>query len=114
MPVATEVAPTKSMKVKGDVKCYHCGYVSGHVVGEAGTPMTSRLFTPSPTYHGPLPRPGERFTCGRCGGPVYLDDIEIVRERVFRCVIDPYETRPGRRPGKKVKPARGRPRQACA
>ncbi|MGQ9676667.1 MAG: hypothetical protein ACUVX1_13475 [Chloroflexota bacterium] len=100
MTVATCTAP---IKVKGDIKCYHCGYVSGQLVGESTTPLKSRLFVPSPSYSRPLPRPGEPLTCGRCGGPVYLDDVEVVKERVFRCVVDPYETRPGRRPGKKVK-----------
>lgn len=113
MAIATQESP---VKIKGDVKCYHCGYVSGQLVGEATTPLKSRLFTPSPTYSGPLPRPGAPFVCGRCGGPVYLDDIEVVKERPFRCVIDPYETRPGRRPGTKSKArvVRKRPQKACA
>jgi DNA-directed RNA polymerase subunit RPC12/RpoP len=91
------------MKVKGDLKCYHCGHISGQLIGESESPLASRLFVPSAGVNKPLPVPGQRYKCTRCGGPVYLDEIEVVKERAYKCVVDPYETRPGRRPGKKVK-----------
>jgi len=111
MAVATSPTP---IKIKGDVKCYHCGYVSGQLVGEPNTPLSSRIFIPSPTYSRPLPAPSELITCGRCGGPVFLDEVEVVKERVLNCVVDPYETRPGRRPGKKVNAPKRRLQRACA
>ncbi len=93
----------KEVKVRGDLKCYHCGYVSGIVEGKADIPMQQRQFIPSENY--PLKTDSTPFPerCIRCGGPLYLDEIEIVRERVWNCVVDPYETRPGRRPGSKCK-----------
>ena len=64
------------MRMVGDVKCYHCGHISGQV---EGTRTTGRLafhtFKPRPGYQGPLPGPGDRLRCERCRGPVYLEDL---------------------------------------
>lgn len=69
------------MIIRADVKCYYCGFVSGQLEGDSRDPLHIRAFRPAPTYGGPLPRPGDRVRCGRCGGPVFLDEIEVVRER---------------------------------
>jgi hypothetical protein len=62
------------MLVKGDVKCLHCGHVSGEWMGERGTPLTSdgaRFDVSSADAGAPL-------RCRRCRGPVYLDSVEPV------------------------------------
>jgi hypothetical protein len=55
------------MLVSGDLKCLHCGHTSGHWVGPRGAPLAAGGQPPaSPTR------------CGRCQGPVYLDDVTPV------------------------------------
>ncbi|MCX7617943.1 hypothetical protein [Tepidiforma sp.] len=58
------------MLVIGDLKCLHCGYSSGRWVGPKGTPLTAAGLRPLP----PGRDPAEHVRCGRCQGPVYLDD----------------------------------------
>ena len=62
------------MRVTADVKCYHCGHVSGRLEGDKGAPLAAAMFRPRPGYQGPAPRPGA-LRCERCQGPVYLEDI---------------------------------------
>lgn len=60
------------MQVIADVKCYHCGHVSGEIIGSRGTPLKAWTFEPKTGE----PRPvGQRLRCIRCGGPVYLEDV---------------------------------------
>ena len=59
------------MKIVADVKCYHCGHVSGELIGSRSLPLRDWLFEPK----GGAPRPaGARLRCVRCNGPVYLED----------------------------------------
>ena len=63
------------MQVVGDVKCYHCGHISGQVEGVRTSRLVLHKFTPRPGYKGPLPGPGQRLRCERCAGPVFLEDL---------------------------------------
>lgn len=71
----------KAAMVAADVKCYHCGYVSGELVAEKFDAVKPRLFHPAKDNPKQRPAPGEALRCGRCGGPVYLDDVRTVRPR---------------------------------
>jgi len=64
--------------VVGDIKCYHCGHISGQLEGDRDTPIAKRVFRPRRGYSKPLPEPGQRIRCERCNGPVYLDDVRPV------------------------------------
>jgi hypothetical protein len=66
------------MDVIGDVKCYHCGHVSGQVEGTRTDRLVLRAFKPRPGYQGPVPGPGQRIRCERCAGPVFLEDLQPV------------------------------------
>ncbi len=60
------------MKVVADVKCYHCGHLSGEVIGRRDQPIKDWLFEPragEPRVAGP------RLRCVRCEGPTYLEDV---------------------------------------
>lgn len=59
------------MRVSADVKCYHCGHVSGEVVGQRGRPIREWTFEP---LTGSSRIVGTRLRCIRCEGPVYLED----------------------------------------
>ncbi|HWQ29067.1 MAG TPA: hypothetical protein VNN12_08600 [Dehalococcoidia bacterium] len=66
----------------GDVKCYHCGHVSGQIEQEGRL----RRFRPRRGFRGELPAPGRRIRCERCGGPVFLDEVRTLTglERMSR------------------------------
>jgi hypothetical protein len=66
------------MRVVGDVKCYHCGHISGQVEGSRTDRLVLHTFKPRPGYQGPVPRSRERLRCERCQGPVYLEDLRPV------------------------------------
>ncbi len=68
------------MQVVGDVKCYHCGHISGQVEGVRSKRLVLHKFTPRPGYQGPLPGPGHRLRCERCSGPVFLEDLRPAPE----------------------------------
>lgn len=63
------------MRMMGDVKCYHCGHVSGQVEGTRTDRLVIHTFKPRPGFQGILPQKGQRLRCERCQGPVYLEDL---------------------------------------
>ena len=65
------------MLVTGDVKCLHCGHVSGKWVGESGAPVTETGFMPACQRTGSF-EPGAPVHCLRCAGPVFLDEATLV------------------------------------
>ena len=64
------------MLIKGDIKCLHCGFVSGEWVGPSGAPLTFAGFRPATAGDGRDPR--ETVHCLRCDGPVVLEDASPV------------------------------------
>ncbi len=69
------------MRLRADVHCYHCGQVSG----TWEWPSTS---TPEHGIFQELGGQGRRMVgtlvgmrCLRCGGPIFLDEVENVPER---------------------------------
>jgi len=71
-----------AMIIEADVKCYHCGHVSGQVVGEADKPFQPELFHPfSAADASALRQAKDRLRCYRCGGPIFLDDIRVLSKR---------------------------------
>ena len=90
------------MLVRGELKCLHCGYVSGTWVGAAGTPLRRAGFTPSPGA--PAEAIPDPLRCLRCGGPVYLESAAPVlspsrlqRIRQLREQLDALDLRRKRR-----------------
>lgn len=65
---------------KADVKCYHCGRVSGTVTGRQGASIRQCVFIERGTA-GPAAPPSGRIVCIDCGGPVFLDEVEILAAR---------------------------------
>lgn len=62
------------MEMIADVKCYHCGWISGRVAGKKGTPQHQWAFEGRDGLSTPL-TPGKRLRCLRCNGPVYAEDL---------------------------------------
>ena len=67
------------MTVCADVKCYYCGHISGKLTGEMGRPFRRDAFEPVQAHRDKVLRVGEKLRCLRCGGPVFLDDIQYIR-----------------------------------
>lgn len=67
------------MLVTGDVKCLHCGFISGRWVGANGAPVTAGGLKVADDAPPPgRVDPGEAVRCQRCAGPVFLDDADLV------------------------------------
>lgn len=67
------------LKVRGELHCYNCGHVSARFEGEKDEHgFRARLLAPS---NGPNVRlrAGAPPRCGRCGGRLYVDELEVVR-----------------------------------
>lgn len=64
------------MLVKGDIKCLHCGFISGQWVGAHGAPISVAGVLPDQRPAGVDNNATVR--CGRCDGPVFLDDANPV------------------------------------
>jgi len=67
------------MLISADLKCYYCGYVTGEVITDSSHPDRVLAFKPAEdaTHAGQ----SARRRCGRCGGPVYLDDAQTLSPR---------------------------------
>ena len=91
------------MDMIGDVKCYHCGHISGQVEGtkegkEKKLLLTS--FTPRQGYQGPKYKPGDNLRCERCEGPVFLEDLRRKPLEILPTVVPAVAKLPKRSRGK--------------
>lgn len=59
--------PTIRTFVLADLKCYMCGALAGSIERERGSTV---------------PAMASRVRCPRCGGSVYVDQVEIVDRRI--------------------------------
>lgn len=68
------------MLVTGDLKCLHCGFISGRWVGQNGAPLSHSGLKPDLLRPPALEStdPEGLVRCGRCDGPVFLDDVGMV------------------------------------
>jgi DNA-directed RNA polymerase subunit RPC12/RpoP len=67
------------MLIRADVKCYYCGYVSGQIEGDPNQTHPLWSYRARTGQGLEAPRAAQRIRCDRCGGPVFLDEIETVR-----------------------------------
>jgi hypothetical protein len=69
-----------------DLKCYMCGSVSGSIESEQSLTAAAPMLRPVV-----LRQPGrdqavqvlnwQRLRCDRCGGPLFLDEVDVVTRR---------------------------------
>ncbi len=84
------------MDMIGDVKCYHCGHISGQVEGTKETKLVLTGFNPRPGYKGPKIRPGDTLRCERCQGPVFIEDLRRKPIEILPAVI-PSKAKQGKK-----------------
>jgi hypothetical protein len=76
--------PTIRTFVLADLKCYMCGATAGSIERERGSTV---------------PQLGiQRLRCPRCGGSVYVDQVEIVDRRIEPVEWEDEGPRRGRPP----------------
>lgn len=63
------------MLVEADLKCYHCGHISGQLVGKLHPASEERTFRPANGSGERAVRRDEKVRCLRCGGPTFVDEI---------------------------------------
>ena len=69
-----------------DLKCYMCGSVSGSIESEqsltgAPSPRPRPAAPARPRPARPGRRTGGSLRCDRCGGPLFLDETDVVTRR---------------------------------
>lgn len=107
---AENTRPIIRTLLTADLKCYLCGGISGTVESEQQPlPRTVRLRKPGAKETVEV-LDWRRLRCDRCGGPTYLDDPNLVTERVEN--YNWLEERPRRgRPPKRLIEERRRERE---
>ncbi len=78
-----------------DVKCLHCGSIVGQLVRDSRAQSGGHTFRPGQNCDPQRQSPRGAVRCCRCGGPVYLDDMERMVRVVNEDLTPP---RRGRRP----------------
>ena len=79
--------PIRRTFFKADLKCYMCGSVAGSI--ESEQPFTGAAVAPRPVLlrrYGPSQSPVQvqnwrTQRCDRCGGPLFLDEVEEITRR---------------------------------
>ena len=85
-----------------DARCYWCGTVAGTLEGAWPLIPGMLMFRRRGEYQAPTQaRPDSPdFRCGHCGGPLFVDEFDIVMLRVKK--VEEVEDRPRRgRPPKR-------------
>ena len=74
------------MLISADLKCYYCGYVTGEVITDTSHPDRVLAFKPADSEA----QAGNtaRRRCGRCGGPVYLDEAQTLSPREAAALVN--------------------------
>jgi hypothetical protein len=86
------------MRVCAELRCYHCGYVAAVVEGARDQPLTKARLVFSTVGPGIQLITGQLPRCGRCGGPLFLDEVEAVRNEPVLVETTTQEIRRGRPP----------------
>jgi hypothetical protein len=116
MTSETFAKPTRRSFFVADLKCYMCGSVCGSIeseqaFGAAVSPGAAPALLRRPGQAQPVPIASwRRMRCDRCGGPLFLDESDVVTRRYEN--YDWLEERPRRgRPPKRLIEERRRERE---
>ncbi len=101
--------PSVRTLVVADVKCYLCGTISGRIESDRQPLPRSVTFHKAGEEKALPVLDWRRLRCVRCGGPIYLDDADVITQRIE--TYNWLEERPRRgRPPKRLAQERQRER----
>jgi hypothetical protein len=86
------------MLISADLKCYFCGHVSGEVITDSSHPQRIRAF--KPTGMDAAPTSATPTRCGRCAGPVFLDEAETLSLREAAALFNAARKAPPEHPAR--------------
>ena len=66
------------IKLRAELKCYLCGRTAGELEGVAGRAPAFQGFRPAPGMESLLGLPLREARCPRCGGGLFVDEVERV------------------------------------
>lgn len=71
--------PVTTVRVyaEADVKCFHCGQLVGLVRRDRAPVPTAPAFVPTGATQAQPVRTLSEIHCGRCGGPTFLDEVQV-------------------------------------
>jgi hypothetical protein len=70
-----------SERVVAELKCHLCGRLAGSLESEQSPALNGVVFRPRADGHPIRLLTWSRLRCDDCGGTLYLDHVETVRER---------------------------------
>lgn len=83
------------IKLRAELKCYLCGRVAGELESSGGRTERFERFNPAPDVNLGSPAPPRPAQCPRCGGGLFIDEVE----RVFLISTRPLKPeKRGRKP----------------
>ena len=92
-------APVRTY-LEADVKCYHCGHISGVARVDRGARTPTATFKPAGSAVEVPVQSRSTLKCARCGGPTFTDEFELRQEYA---AVDFLEDGPRRgRPPKRL------------
>jgi hypothetical protein len=87
MTPETYAKPTRRTFFKADLKCYMCGGVAGSIESEQSFVDAAKAARPVVLRRAGLPQQAtpvlnwRTLRCDRCGGPLFLDEVEVITRR---------------------------------
>lgn len=90
--------PTIRTFVLADLKCYMCGATAGQIERERGSTVPTVALERGGNVGVIESWETSRLRCPRCGGSVYIDQVEIVDRRIEPIEWDDEGPRRGRPP----------------
>jgi hypothetical protein len=87
MSTETYDKPTRRTIFKADLKCYMCGSVAGSIESEQSFMEAAQTHRPVLLRRAGVPQQSVQvlnwrtLRCDRCGGPLFLDEVEVITRR---------------------------------
>jgi hypothetical protein len=115
METPTYEKPQRLTVFVADLKCYLCGTVAGSIESEQApaAQRTVLLREPGKVKAAPV-LDWRQMRCVRCGGPLYLDESDVVTRRVDEYNWTDERPRRGRPPKRLIEERRREREQALA
>lgn len=86
------------IKLRAELRCYLCGRLAGELEGPAGSWPRIQNFRPAPGMESLLGVTHREARCPRCGGGLFMDEVERVYHLSDRPLKPEKRGRKPRRP----------------